>query len=428
MTVANSKSSGSSSHRPRGQRRSWLARLQPPAPPAIPPEVTDPYAAATPQKPCCDMSDLLVMSTVDQKAPAEPPGSADLLDSLVQDHLERTDERPSPSSAPTAPAPIGPPGTEEGPRPADLSDEARVELLQKEIETLLRDTPETHVPAEIKSAMAPPTPAARAPGLDPRNPTAAAAPAVTLSASATASIDASAGAPVQTGAMPAAALSSAELDVLLARDEVAQSPLPLAGPAALSPSETEEKLTEAEGVLAEELAKLMEEDGHSAAPAAKAVKASAPAPIADAAPRAPARAESPAKIAVPEAVAAPQKKETQTTSAAAPASPPPPAAASAPAIPSTAAPAPAASPASAAAPAPASPAAETIIIEKEAEPADQTPHPRRAISDLCLALAQLVDLPFTWINEMDKNIIGIAAFMLLVGGGLLWVLSLFMGR
>jgi hypothetical protein len=262
------------------------------------------------------------------------------------------------------------------------------------------------------------------PGVDPPKPAAAAAPAVTLSASATTSIDASAGAPVQTDAMPAAVLSNAELNVLLARDEVAQSPLPLAGPAALSPSETEEKLTEAEGVLAEELAKLMEEDDHANAPATKAVKAPSAAPIANAAPRTSPSEVSPAKNIAPAVASPPQTKPSQSPSVAASASSSPPAAAaaSAAAIPAGAAPTPTT------AAAPGSQAVQTVIIEKEIEPADQTPQPRRAISDLFLAIAQLVDLPFTWINEVDKNIMGVAAFLLLVGGAVLWVLSLFVGR
>jgi hypothetical protein len=57
------------------------------------------------------------------------------------------------------------------------------------------------------------------------------------------------------------------------------------------------------------------------------------------------------------------------------------------------------------------------------------PAPSRAgrilqiLSDLLLMLLQLLDAPFAWINDLDKNVIGFAAFLLLCSGLLLYAIA-----
>ena len=45
------------------------------------------------------------------------------------------------------------------------------------------------------------------------------------------------------------------------------------------------------------------------------------------------------------------------------------------------------------------------------------------LAGLTLTVAQLLDLPFGWLDDLSKNVIGMAAFLLLAGGAVLWVLS-----
>jgi hypothetical protein len=52
----------------------------------------------------------------------------------------------------------------------------------------------------------------------------------------------------------------------------------------------------------------------------------------------------------------------------------------------------------------------------------------RLISDLGLMVAQIVDLPFGWIDAMNKNLMGLAALLFLVSGAVLMGVAWWMGR
>jgi len=52
---------------------------------------------------------------------------------------------------------------------------------------------------------------------------------------------------------------------------------------------------------------------------------------------------------------------------------------------------------------------------------------RHFISDLVLMFFQLVDLPFSWISDLDRNVIGVVAFLLLLGGVVLFVSARYAG-
>ena len=47
------------------------------------------------------------------------------------------------------------------------------------------------------------------------------------------------------------------------------------------------------------------------------------------------------------------------------------------------------------------------------------------VTNLLLAIAQLLDLPFGWLNDLSRNVIGMAAFLLLLGGAVLWFMAQF---
>src|SRR5205823_2336876 len=48
---------------------------------------------------------------------------------------------------------------------------------------------------------------------------------------------------------------------------------------------------------------------------------------------------------------------------------------------------------------------------------------RRTGTDVALMGAQLVDWPFAWMEELQKNIIGVAALLLALGGVVLWAFA-----
>jgi hypothetical protein len=82
---------------------------------------------------------------------------------------------------------------------------------------------------------------------------------------------------------------------------------------------------------------------------------------------------------------------------------------------------------------PASPEHSTTPQDPQATPelalSSAKPAPSRAarilqiLSDLLLMLLQLLDAPFAWINDLDKNVIGFAAFLLLCSGLLLYAIA-----
>jgi hypothetical protein len=173
------------------------------------------------------------------------------------------------------------------------------------------------------------------------------------------------------------------------------------------------RLTEAEGVLAEELSQLISEEVTAAdADSGKAAAVTRP-PSADGRP--------------PSADARPPSAEARPTSAVAPTGP-----ASADAPPANVASAAAEN----AAPAP---SAAGVVVEIESADEEAAPlsgpgtpgilaRTRRACSNLVLMVLQLIDVPFGWISELDKHVIGIAAFLLLLGGLVLHLAAQWLGN
>ena len=64
-----------------------------------------------------------------------------------------------------------------------------------------------------------------------------------------------------------------------------------------------------------------------------------------------------------------------------------------------------------------SPAPSVESASSRARPA------RHVLGDHLLMIAQLLDLPFGWLDDLSKNVIGMAAFLLLLGGLVLWLLA-----
>jgi hypothetical protein len=401
-----------------------------------------------------DMADLIVMSTVDEKAPPVNPGGADLLDTLVQEHLERAGDA-------IAEPPAGLASAEA--LPETISDEVRVSMLQREIETLLRDTgevapvveetvaapelpvetqeqlvpaavdpaemqadvvtTEAQVPADIPKAVLlsnpPPSPqevqqpdttiktAISRAELDTllleNAPAAEITPSVSMASAQ--GIEGSLVSESETNAKlsDAEKLVAAELSVLTA--ELPATPVEKLEKVPVSATElaTEQSLSEAEGVLAEELSQLM---------ADSEPKPAAEAPVPQPAPAdAPIAPEKPPLMTSAEQVAAELRVDEAAARTNANPLPPPPAV-----IPP--------------APDPAvqekSPDASVVAehFEEDAEaPSQQRGRLRRLTGDLALMVAQLIDLPFGWIDELNKNVIGMAAFLLLLGGVVMWILA-----
>ncbi len=353
-----------------------------------------------------DIADLLVMSTVDQKAPLAAPGSADLLDAMVQEHLERNaDVAPRREEASESFPPAETPPVQSG------------KILQREIDMLLHDEAEETTPPasppvpqqETASARQPPAP----PGVEE-------AKAQERQSSPTDSSQLPAEPKTDNSA---AGVSEAEIDVLLSRQ--AEAP-PASAPAAqetgaavaaadapaVSAAIVEQQLSEAEGVLAEELAQLVAESGMAASahpavntpPAAQPASGGAPksaaivdesanAPVETTAPRVASATTSP-EAPGPAHAAAETAPAAQAAATASPDAPP---------VPGT--------------------EAESVVENEPAVAAPSGSPARRLAEGIALTAAQLIDLPFRWLNDLDRNIIGIAALLLLLGGVVLFVLS-----
>jgi hypothetical protein len=286
-------------------------------------------------KPDADVVDLLIMNTLDHPAGAAPvmptaAEGADLLDSLVADHLKRATHDVDASDDETE-ALTGEIQSEEN---------GGVDLLQREIEALLSGTPSASAPVEAARSEA-------------GNETAE-----------------------NESAPP---LNQAELDVLLA--EKSEAPVEAVAPMEMPVDDDEgaSKMLEAEGVLAEELAQLMAE---TTTPVVAAE---------DAAPE------------VVAAVEAPVPAETVAVAAELPQRPP--------GVP------------------------EHPIVElaepEEVEGDFEVERPRIRIggllSDVALVGAQIADMPFRWIDVMDKNLLGVAAAVLLLSGIVLKLAAWWMG-
>ncbi len=419
--------------------RSWLGRLrdapatrknravigagETPLPVLVPPPFSGRGIRRPRPKPVEEIADWLLMSTLDEKAPPETAGSADLLDSLVRDELARSEEHSetlAERSAECSAANLAE-GREElhaDALPADhafshlgdgamtdpeapamapgMSEEERTRLLQKEIDSLLKDT----VPAAQENfaggepmaaaAIAPPAALASAAALATAPASATPAPANTPGVSAAESASAAA----SRAAGASAEVSREELDALLADQAGAMAPEPLSGAPAAADPQAEQKLSEAEGLLAEELTQLMAQGGGAPAAAATASAVEGPTPSTSAVVAA---ADAPPGRAAPVPAPASPLPLSQTAGENVPA---------------------AASPAGAESAKPASAAAGT-----EASPL----RPRRVLFEVMLLLAQVLDFPFSWMREPDKNVIGISALLLLLGGVVLWGLARIMG-
>jgi hypothetical protein len=339
------------------------------------------------------LADLLIMSALDLNAPPAPVDGGDLMDALVQDDLDRT---ASPAPVPPMTAPNDEVATLSEAAEADPSalpaapptEDDHAQLLQREIELLL------------KGPAAPPPPAAPD---DHAPPPAGPAPAAEILPLPDPTFS-PAGPALFQRPSDSAAISPAELQTLVptAQFDPATSPAFPAGGAGEMFDTTERQLTDAEDTLAAELAQLMADAqtdidrqlaGGSEAPAA------APAPV----------PERPAEVP---AVAA------AVTPPAPPVSPP--------FIPAPAPPAAPAEPAT-----PPAPAAATTSFEPAVAPAAPAAAPRpsllnrlwRLLCDVALMIAQLIDLPFAWVHDMDKNVIGFAAVLLLLSGVVMYVLA-----
>ncbi|HUO10527.1 MAG TPA: hypothetical protein VM008_19640, partial [Phycisphaerae bacterium] len=421
------------------------------------------------RKPGADVVDWLIMDALEQKGnpvaaapvaraasgagPALPGG--DPIDELVADHLERTTAASRES------------GAEQG-------DAHSERMLQKEIEALLSGTElagsagDTAGPVNADKQLLQEIAAVTATTNELAAEVAAAAPLPAAAPPHTPS-------PAENEADAAAAaseamagLTQAELDVLLPggtglQENVAAPPLeeaagpdavtnesaPPIEPAEYAPAipaapaatphsaiideEMASKLNEAEGVLAEELAQLMAET-HAAekepAPVAeKSLSEAAPEPNAAEAAIAPSLEA--AKVEA-ESSAASSKSESGVAKAAEPAAPAQQATvpAGAEAVAGTAHEAEqAASPLP-----PGVPPHPVVILLPDEEPLPEEDKPgvgkkiARVFSDVGLMVAQIVDLPFGWMDVMNKNLVGLAAFLFLVSGAALMGVAWWMGR
>jgi hypothetical protein len=368
-------------------------------------------------KPPAYVTDLLVMSTLDQKEPPTAPGAGDLLDTLVQDHLQR-------ASAPR-----------EGASP---------DRLQQEIAALLAGEPLAEAPVEPG---APPGDGGQDAALtkDPFADFPTAAPPIVQVP------------PGDRSTPHASNVSSAELEVLLkdmiehpdsvkatadggllelaaAEAERAQPSLATVAAPAPAPTQIDQltelvagdevssKLTEADGVMAEELAQLMAEKPSAPIPASAAGAAAGKA--------GPATSPVPAELAaaVQSIMANPVQLADQKS--AAPIAEP---------VAATQSIQPLAHPGATVLDAPADVPVQQDHAASVAASLDTlaalTPRPLEPsakphilarmwyfVRDVIIMVLQVIDMPFGWIKEPDKNVMGMAALLLLLSGALLiWV-------
>ena len=200
--------------------------------------------------------------------------------------------------------------------------------------------------------------------------------------------------------------------------------------------EASQKMFEAEGVLAEELAQLMAEteaaEPQAAPPAAVSVPPAASAAEVQTLPETETSAPSVHEAVVPPATSLPPENIAQTaTPAEQPIAP-----AAQEAVPAT----PIAAPAETSAAVQNAPAAEAstasdpklaqrppgapefpvVILLPDETFEDAEPESKgrlaRLFNDIVLMFAQILDLPFGWIDVVNKNLLGFAAFLLLASG------------
>jgi hypothetical protein len=346
-----------------------------------------------------DVADLLGVSALNPSAlpaaPAPDEGAAnDLLDTLVQDHLER-------STGPVFPA------------APEAGGGDRADLLQKEIEALLAGDPLDDAPRENGAVQAAAEPAPLAadadrmaleevagmeilrPGREPSLSDAELSVLLPGEVSETgAEEEAVAGTGRAVEAEPLEALAGdASAAEEVARELLADASMSATGPSAEAPAlpmdESEESIAAAEGALADELAAL-ERESAAAAAAANAAPA-VEAPIAEV----PAGTADEIAAGVEQALAAVAVREEPVAVAARTAPP--------------------------------------VVILQPDEPEEEEAAPGvwkrawRSVSDMALMVAQLVDLPFSWISGLDKHILGVAAVVFFFSGLLLVVLGWWLG-
>jgi hypothetical protein len=368
------------------------------------------------------------MSTLEKEPPAAP-GAGDLLDSLVQDHLQRAAaprETPAEAAAALEASLLG---ASQPQLPATSIANQGAQRLQDEIASLLAGEPSASAPLEPASAAASNEAALT---MDPFADFPDAAPPIEQ-------------VPSKPGDNPPTAnVSSAELEMLLAPSSEAEpkeggepeepsaaaevaaelaadaaGPTQIEQPVAPSPDAADEvaaKLSEADGVMEQELAQLMTEKPPSAEPAKDASAAPAspmppelaaavnnimnnPVQMSDK------DAEAPAAAAAPEASVMPVQPAS-AVSLDAPASV---------AVPETAA---------------NIAAALDTLAESTPRPAPAPPNilvrAWRFVLGVIVMILQIIDMPFGWIKEPDKNVIGLWAFLLLLGGCVLFAVSRWM--
>jgi hypothetical protein len=368
----------------------------------------DPFAPRKarplPAKTDPDVADLLGVTALDPATLPAPPapddGANDLLDTIVQDHLQR-------ATSP-APAPAG---------PADPAAPDRSDLLQKEIAALLSDDPsaETLPPAASAPAAHEPPPDS-APEIFPRSITSRASAghvtpeemSILLPSSGDAATDAAdVPAPVTSAPTTAAEAAAPVVPPVSAADAVAAELVadaqmhaaPAAPPEPLE--EPEAAISDAENILAEELTALQKN-----APARNPETRDA----GDATPDTRHRP------------AAPTASDAATLPAAeTPADAPTPAPAAELGIPQDPGPLSALT------------APPVVILQPDEPDDDEAPREsllvraRRTASEIALMAAQLADLPFSWISGLDKYLLGIVAIVFFLSGWLLVALGWWLG-
>jgi hypothetical protein len=359
------------------------------------------------QKPVYDMADLLGMDTLEQKKPVVAAGAGDLLDTLVQDHLERKVNPSAVEEATLSPEAAMDTAAHDADaladavklalaadgelRPESQGQEAPagavrlegdgVDLLQKEIETLLRTAESGEGDRAGSTAVA---------VADAKN---------------------------EADPEETSEVTTAERQVLVPENTSIATPVPMETPRTAEQAQ----LSDAENVLAAELAELAKEtETKQAVPGAPdaapmAAQADAPANATSAAekPLAPATesakdeselAASIQQIMASAVVKPPEKKkEPETADKAQEMS------------------------AGAGEPETSAPVVAPLTAAPEVAPAVKRTGVIgfivKVFNTVLLLIAQVVDMPFVWVSELDKNVIGFIAFILLVSGAVLYVMS-----
>jgi hypothetical protein len=395
------------------------------------------FSPFSPPKLPAYVTDLIVMSTLEKEPPAAP-GASDLLDSLVQDHLQRAAaprETPEEAAAALEANLLG--TAAPSPQPAEISPDGKqgAGRLQQEIASLLAGDPLAEAPVEPSPAVADAGQGALT--ADPFADFPVAAPPIEQ-------------VPPKPGAsVPTQNVSSAELEMLLenlheepadagdralefgepaeasAADELlaemaadAGGPTQIEQPAASSsPDAADEvaaKLSEADGVMAQELAQLMTD---------KPAAANAPSAPADAAAN-----PMPAELAAAVQNIMDNPVQTAEKSAEPPAAAPE--SSPAPVQPPNAVPLETPAPVAVAESAANVAAALDTLAESTPRPTAAPPNILvrlwRLFLGVIVMILQIVDMPFGWIKEPDKNVMGMIAFLLLLSGVLLWACARYM--